>query len=85
MIFSCPWGATHSRIDDLFICPQILFKIFLFVGYTLFMNLAKTFGINLFSLKKPNVSFVMRSSKEVHAILVFYFTCQNIRQKSKFF
>ena len=25
LIFTCRWGTTHSRIDDLFICSQILF------------------------------------------------------------
>ena len=34
--FSCHWGATHSRIDDLYIYPSNIISL---VGYTFFLVL----------------------------------------------
>ena len=41
-IFSCRWGAIHSIIDDLFICPpKYYFSSISLVGYTLFLSFLK--------------------------------------------
>ena len=38
VIFSCLWGITFSRINDLFICPpKYYFRFISLIGYTLFL------------------------------------------------
>ena len=78
-------GQLIVELMTILSSPKYHLRFILLVGYTLCVNIAKTFGIKFFSTMKPNVRFAMRSSKEIHAVLVFYFTCQDIRQKSKFF
>ena len=40
LIFSCHWGATLIRIDDLFyLPPKYYLRFILLVGYTLFLHL----------------------------------------------
>ena len=89
MIFSCCWGATLSRIDDLSICPpNIILYLFclLAIPYSCFkMSTMKIFALNCIKSPNQRVRPVGKQQKRDVSVLnniLYKFGTENLKNRA---
>ena len=70
VIFSIRWGATISRIDDLYICPPNNIRFISLVGYTLFLIVLACSWIGLRGVAAGDHEFYSPRDQGHHAVLL---------------